>query len=462
MSRVRLAAAAFLLVALPPGASGQLSDGGLFELGADASYNRYDPGRLPFSDAFGVGLHAGWFFTRSLSLEASASRTMTRDPALSQGVEISELGATVLASKSAGGYNRVFAGVGYSLLSHIGGVEFDDHAVHAVLGDRVPLSRRSALRLEGRGIYTPTSNAPPGGGGRAFSMTFSVGVSFFLGSRPPRDTDLDLIPDRSDLCAATPAAVAVDATGCPRDSDGDGVYDGLDLCAVSPAGAPVGSDGCVVDDDGDGVPDYLDACLGSPSGSSVDERGCVPDSDGDGVRDDVDRCAATPSGTPVDASGCALDSDGDGVPDGVDRCEATPRDLPVDERGCRLLFEPENDQGQRQPLVLRGVNFELGQAVLTPESYDVLDQVAASLVANPEVRVEVAGHTDSSGSAELNDRLSLARAEAVRAYLSSQGVAAVRLVARGYGSEEPVADNGTAEGRAQNRRVELRLIEDPS
>jgi outer membrane protein OmpA-like peptidoglycan-associated protein len=107
-------------------------------------------------------------------------------------------------------------------------------------------------------------------------------------------------------------------------------------------------------------------------------------------------------------------------------------------------------------LTLRGVNFELGKAVLLPISRDILSEVARSLVANPQVRVEVAGHTDSTGSRAVNERLSLARAEAVKAFLIENGVAAERMAVQGYASTQPVATNKTVSGRAQNRRVELR------
>ena len=115
---------------------------------------------------------------------------------------------------------------------------------------------------------------------------------------------------------------------------------------------------------------------------------------------------------------------------------------------------------QRQTRVtLRGVNFELGKAVLLPVSRDILSEVARSLVANPQVRVEVAGHTDSTGPRALNERLSLARAESVKAFLIENGVAAGQLEVQGYASTQPVATNRTASGRAQNRRVELRRID---
>ena len=115
---------------------------------------------------------------------------------------------------------------------------------------------------------------------------------------------------------------------------------------------------------------------------------------------------------------------------------------------------------ERQTRVtLRGVNFELGKAVLLPISRDILQEVARSLVSNPQVRVEIAGHTDSTGSVALNERLSLARAESVKAFLVENGVAADRMEVRGYASTQPVATNKTASGRAQNRRVELRRID---
>jgi OOP family OmpA-OmpF porin len=107
-------------------------------------------------------------------------------------------------------------------------------------------------------------------------------------------------------------------------------------------------------------------------------------------------------------------------------------------------------------VTLRGVNFEVGKAVLLTESRDILQDVAQSLVANPEVKVEVAGHTDNTGPRALNERLSTERAEAVKAFLVEHGVEADRMEVHGYAWDQPVASNKTASGRAQNRRVELR------
>jgi outer membrane protein OmpA-like peptidoglycan-associated protein len=108
-----------------------------------------------------------------------------------------------------------------------------------------------------------------------------------------------------------------------------------------------------------------------------------------------------------------------------------------------------------KPLVLRGVNFATAKAVLIGDSKEILDRVAASLIEHPDVKVEVAGHCDSQGADAYNLKLSDQRANAVRNYLISDGVAADQLVAKGYGETRPIADNNTEEGRAENRRVEL-------
>lgn len=111
-----------------------------------------------------------------------------------------------------------------------------------------------------------------------------------------------------------------------------------------------------------------------------------------------------------------------------------------------------------KPVILRGVNFEFDKAVLLADSKLILDRVAASLIAHPEVKVEVAGHTDSDGSDAYNLKLSDRRAKSVRDYLITKGVPAARLTANGYGESRPTADNTTVEGRAENRRVELRRM----
>lgn len=106
-------------------------------------------------------------------------------------------------------------------------------------------------------------------------------------------------------------------------------------------------------------------------------------------------------------------------------------------------------------LVLEGVNFDFDKSAVRPEDVAILDSGAAALAEWGNVDIEVAGHTDSRGSDDYNASLSQRRAEAVRNYLISKGIAAERLTAKGYGESQPVADNATDEGRFKNRRVEL-------
>jgi OOP family OmpA-OmpF porin len=183
----------------------------------------------------------------------------------------------------------------------------------------------------------------------------------------------------------------------------------------------------------------------------VDATGCPIDSDGDGVTDAADRCPNTPRGTKVDGNGCpAVDTDGDGVLDSADRCPDTPKGMLVSANGCLILFV----EGKKN-VVLQGVNFVVNKAELTIDAKKILDFVAQSLNANAEVTFEVQGHASSEGSDSYNMNLSQRRAESVRAYLISKGVAANRMTAKGYGETMPIADNATEDGRKQNRRVEL-------
>lgn len=248
--------------------------------------------------------------------------------------------------------------------------------------------------------------------------------------------------------AAAPAAVAA-AEPMVQDSDGDGVNDDMDNCPNTAAGAKVGGDGCEMDSDKDGVVDRLDRCQGTVAGARVDSAGCELDGDKDGVVDRLDRCPDTAAGRKVDARGCELDSDGDGVLDSADNCPDSAAGAKVDIRGCEI----------QEVIVLKGVNFASGSAQLTADSSRALDDVAATLKKHPDMQVEVAGYTDNTGARQLNVSLSQRRAQAVVDYLVGKGVAGDRLSAKGYGPANAIADNSTAEGRAQNRRVELHILD---
>src|SRR5213082_3108728 len=440
-----------------------------------------------------VGVEADVLFQPEYTVTPPGGTTSTLEPLIgSASLVINAVHANRLMVYVLGGYSLLDFGTRAPY-------RFTDNGVHGGAGVRLFLTDRIALRVEGRAIYSPSTQSTFGPT-TATHFLGTAGLSVFHLGTPSKDSDHDGVPDNKDACPDTPAGAAVDSKGCPIDSDRDGVPDGIDKCPGTPAGAHVDATGCPVDSDADGVPDGIDQCPGTPAGAHVDAKGCPVDSDGDGVPDGVDQCPNTPPGVAVDAAGCPLDSDKDGVPDGIDKCPNTPAGtkvdavgcpLPVeavkppsaaatptppgkcppappgsqvDASGCLILFAPEAARSPtpgappRPTLVLTGVNFETGRSILTRDSYMVLDAVAASLVANPDIRIEVAGYTDSMGRKFTNLRLSQGRAAAVRFYLARKGVPPLRMVVKGYGASGYIAPNNTAAGRAQNRRVELHKL----
>ncbi|MEL7187812.1 MAG: OmpA family protein [Pseudomonadota bacterium] len=217
----------------------------------------------------------------------------------------------------------------------------------------------------------------------------------------------------------------------------------------SPAPAPAPAPAVVRDSDGDGVRDDIDRCPSTPNGYAVDAKGCALDGDRDGVADAIDKCPNSPRGASVDARGCELDGDNDGVVNSKDRCPNSAAGARVDVNGCEI----------KDVIDLPGVNFETNSDRLLPGAERELADAVATMRKHPDLRVEVAGHTDSAGNADYNQGLSERRASTVRDYLINTGADADKLTARGYGEADPVASNDSAEGRARNRRVELRIIE---
>ena len=248
--------------------------------------------------------------------------------------------------------------------------------------------------------------------------------------------------------AAALAAVVGALTCAGRDEDGDGVVDDKDQCPGTVDGAEVDQNGCELDFGGDGVPDRLDECPDTEAGAAVDARGCELDGDGDGVVNSQDQCPSTPAGADVDAMGCELDDDGDGVGNSTDQCPDTAANTPVDNVGCKLPVTYE----------LEGINFDFDSARITDGTRAALDDALQIMQRHMELRVEIAGHTDSTGAQAYNQKLSERRAGAVRDYLVANGIDVSRLEVMGYGESQPVADNASREGRAANRRVEMRQL----
>src|SRR2546422_1057657 len=366
-----------------------------FELGAFGSYTRYDRA-FGLDNQLGGGARVGYFFGRVVGAELDIGYV---EPNATSGVVTAELthgSGSLVLNVATGERHLLYILGGYTRLDFekTPPYRFTDNAVHGALGDRLFLGSRAALRLEVRAIYAPSTHGSFGSGW-AGHVVGSLGLSVFPGGGRPSDADRGGVPDGVDQCPNTPAGAVVDAAGCPLDGDKDGVPDGLD------------------------------------------------------------KCPNTPPGTEVDAVGCTriADSDGDGVDDTKDKCPGTAHGTRVDAFGCPILFTPE-----RTPVILRGVTFETGRSALKLESHTVLDIVAQSLLDNPDIRIEIAGYTDTTGAPATNLRLSQARAAAVRAYLAARGVAPGRMVARGYGAANPIAPNKTLDGRAQNRRVELHQL----
>ncbi|MDH3621865.1 MAG: OmpA family protein, partial [Gammaproteobacteria bacterium] len=206
----------------------------------------------------------------------------------------------------------------------------------------------------------------------------------------------------------------------------------------------------VTDSDGDGVTDDVDQCPDTPATAIINGVGCpIPiDSDADGVLDHEDDCPDTRPGTLVDSRGCDADADDDGIRNSDDQCPNTAAGAAVDIRGCEITDE----------IQLQGVEFETNSDRLRPNAARIIEDAARTLDKNRTLVVEVAGHTDDRGDAAYNRGLSERRAKTVRDYLINTGIAEDRLTWRGYGEEQPIADNTTVEGREKNRRVVLRIL----
>lgn len=267
---------------------------------------------------------------------------------------------------------------------------------------------------------------------------------------PVRDRDGDSIADDEDRCPDEPGLA--ERGGCPiRDRDGDGVEDDQDACPDEQGLAE--RSGCPIRDrDGDGVEDEQDACPDEKG--LVERRGCpFRDADGDGIEDDQDACPLKKG--LVELAGCP-DTDGDGIADNVDNCPTEKG--PASNYGCPARKRQLVVITKQQIEIKQKVFFATNKATILRKSHALLDQVAEVIKSHEEIcPVRVEGHTDSRGSAAHNRKLSQARAEAVRAYLVKRGVEPTCLKPVGYGPDRPIAENRTAAGREQNRRVEFRL-----
>ena len=214
------------------------------------------------------------------------------------------------------------------------------------------------------------------------------------------------------------------------------------------------------DTDGDGVIDAVDACPDVPGVKTDDPKtnGCPPDRDGDGILDAVDACPDLKGMKTEDpkTNGCP-DTDGDGILDPEDACPklAGPRNADPKRHGCPLVIITE-----KEIKITEQVKFKFNSAELLKESDGILEAVRAVLATHPEIaKVRVEGHTDNVGDAAYNKKLSGRRADSVMKWLTDHKIDKKRLIAAGFGMEEPIDVNTTDEGRANNRRVAFSILE---
>ncbi|MGC3959900.1 MAG: OmpA family protein [Verrucomicrobiota bacterium] len=289
---------------------------------------------------------------------------------------------------------------------------------------------------------------------------------------PLSDRDKDGVFDRDDLCPDVPKGPTPDPErkGCPLgDRDGDGVSDRDDICPDEAQGNNPDPEkrGCPLRDrDKDTVFDRDDLCPDVPQGPVPDpqRKGCpAGDRDKDGVLDPLDACPDTPAGLNPDPErpGCpASDRDHDQVPDRVDACPDKPGAPHPDPKknGCPSLIEIKNGM----LVILKPVFFATNKDEILPQSFPVLQAVADALLATASIKkISIEGHTDNRGKADYNTELSDRRAQSVVRWLSQHSIAADRMSAKGFGPARPVANNGTAKGRAANRRVDFVIVDPP-
>jgi OOP family OmpA-OmpF porin len=483
LSRVAYAALALTtLIAVPALAERPMSlDIGLFG-GYDMKASNHqlgdpkpneDPAEVAESGA-GFGLRLGFNVLTWLGIEGEAKYVMSSLPVSGDAAAIPGLRAHAMINFMHDQAIRPFVriGAGSEMLSTSSDSKSltnsgdSDSVFIAGAGSRFELTEDLGLRLDLLGLVVPAME-------NAKAMEFEgwLGVYYLIGGTP-RDTDGDGIFDRDDKCKTEVEDKDgfQDTDGCPdTDNDNDGILDAADKC---PDDAEIKNgmkddDGCPDGDiDGDKIEDSDDKCpkVAENSNGFEDTDGCPddPDTDGDGIRDSKDKCVKekeTINGY-LDDDGCPdvePDTDADGIVDSKDKCPNEPETVNSyqDDDGCP---DKVPDRLKKFSGAIAGIVFETGSAKILPASFKILDGAVAVLIEFKDTKIEVEGHTDNVGNAEANKKLSFDRAESVKTYFVSKGIATERITTMGFGAEKPVADNAKKAGQAKNRRIEFKLL----
>jgi outer membrane protein OmpA-like peptidoglycan-associated protein len=299
------------------------------------------------------------------------------------------------------------------------------------------------------------------------NLSFGIGFSIRFGGY--KDSDGDGVGNSSDKCPRVKEDFDgfEDEDGCPEyDNDEDLLLDSVETNTGEFIDENnTGTDPNSYDSDGDSLNDYdeIFTYKSNPTKS---------DSDGDTINDgdEVNLYNTNPALSDTDDDGLSdndelnifntdptnPDTDGDGVLDGADKCPIEPENYNgfKDEDGCPD-DKPEIVFQKKAPIILEGVQFRSGSSKLTGESKVLIQKVIRSLKDYPEIHLEISGHSDNTGSRSKNIKLSKQRADSVKEYIVSQGIASNRLRAIGLGPDHPIASNSTKEGRSKNRRIEF-------
>lgn len=345
-----------------------------------------------------------------------------------------------VALEFSGGYNYTFtddldgirSGRKDAFWSFLGGITFVGES-----GEADPDNDGLSNRIEEELGTDPKKSDSDGDG-------FSDGEEFLDYKTNPlnKDTDADGLSDAAEVREYKTDPLK-------QDSDGDGLNDGDEVMKYNTDPLKVDTDTDGLSDGDEVLKDATNPLKGDTDGDGLSDSEEVrayktdplkADTDGDRLRDADE---AKKNGTnPLKA-----DTDGGGLNDGTEMA-----------RGLNPL-DPEDDVPKiGKPMILEGVGFKTGSADLTPESAVTLNNVYQTLVDFPEMEVEISGHTDITGSRNLNMNLSAARANSVKEYLVSRGVDAKRIRTVGYGPDRPAAPNNSSDGRAKNRRIEFARI----
>jgi OOP family OmpA-OmpF porin len=430
-----------LLLALP--ASAWAVPSGAFEVGLYGAWHPLSESSELGDGAFvddvpeggaGGGVRLGYWLLERLGIEGEAEMLPTKLRSGSGDVSVVSLRALAVFDVFTEGAVRPFVRAGGGadkLLQAVGTARADTDSSWAVgAGVRYEVGEMLGVRLDALALIPPSQAI----GGATFEYETQLGVYLRLGGT--KDGDNDTVPDIDDKCPNEP-------------EDLDGVQD---------------ADGCPEDDDGDGVPDLLDKCRTEPEDKDgfQDDDGCPdPDNDGDGVLDADDKCPAK-AGPPASKNGAGcpedLDSDGDGIVDLSDKCPTEPETKNGfrDDDGC-----PDELAGKIAKNftdVIRGIDFARNSSKILDKSVPTLLEAVGALKEYADLRVEISGHADDAGSPDGNKKLSQERADEVKAFLVSQGIAKERVEAIGYGQEKPLLPNTNTTNKAKNRRIEFRFL----